>query len=56
MVDVFRKGKFELLALTEMKLKLKFLVNARALQLECARALHEPLLMPVLLQGSETMI
>ena len=31
-------------------------VNARSLQLECARLLHESLLMPVLTYGSETMI
>ena len=32
------------------------LVNARSLQLECARVLHESLLVPVLTYGSETMI
>ena len=32
------------------------LVNARDLQPECARALHEGLLVPFLLYGSETMI
>ena len=31
------------------------LVNARSLQLECARILHESLLVPVLTYGSETM-
>ena len=31
------------------------LVNARGLQLECVRVLHEGLLVPVLLYGSETM-
>ena len=31
-------------------------VNARSLQLECARVLHESLLVPVLTYGSETMI
>ena len=32
------------------------LVNVRRLQLECARALHELLLVPVLTHGSDTMI
>ena len=32
------------------------LVNARSLQLECARVLHESLLVSVLMYGSETMI
>ena len=32
------------------------LVNARNLQPECARVLHESWLMPVLTHGSETMI
>ena len=32
------------------------LVNARDLQLECARMLHERLLVHVLLYGSDTMI
>ena len=32
------------------------LVNARDLQLTCVRVLHEALLMPVLLYGSEAMI
>ena len=32
------------------------LVNARSLQLECARILHESLLVPVLMYGSETII
>ena len=31
-------------------------VNARDLQLECARVLHETLLVPVLMYGSETML
>ena len=31
-------------------------VNARSLQLECARVLHESLLVPVLTYGSETVI
>ena len=30
--------------------------NARDLQLECARVLHQTLLMPVLMYGSETMV
>ena len=32
------------------------LVNARGLQLECARVLHETLLVPILMYGSETML
>ena len=32
------------------------LVNTRRLQLECARVLHESLLVPVLTYGSETMV
>ena len=32
------------------------LVNARCLQLECARVLHEGFLMPILLFGSEIII
>ena len=32
------------------------LVNARVLQLQCARVLHETLLVPVLTYGSETML
>ena len=32
------------------------LVNARGLQLECARVLHEALFVPVLMYGSETII
>ena len=35
---------------------IRSLVNARSLQLVCARVLHEPLLVPVLIYGSETMI
>ena len=35
---------------------IKSLVNARDLQLECARVLHETLLVPVLMYGSETML
>ena len=35
---------------------IRSLVNASGLQLECARVLHESLLMPVLMYGSETMI
>ena len=35
---------------------LSFLVNAKDLQLECARVLHETLLVPILIYGSETML
>ena len=35
---------------------IRCLVNARSLQLQCARVLHESLLVPVLTSGSETMI
>ena len=35
---------------------LRSLVNARDLQLECARILHETLLVPVLMYGSEIML
>ena len=35
---------------------ISYLVNARILQLECARFLHESLLVPVLTYGIETMI
>ena len=35
---------------------IRSLVNARGLQLECERVVHEGLLVPVLLYGSETMI
>ena len=35
---------------------IKFLVNARRLQLECARALPEALFVPFPLHGSETII
>ena len=35
---------------------IKSLVNAKSLQLEYARALHESLLVPILTDGSETMI
>ena len=35
---------------------IRFLVNAKSLQLECARVLQESLLVPVLMHGSETMI
>ena len=35
---------------------IQFLINARDLQLECARVLHETLLVPVLMYGSETML
>ena len=35
---------------------IRSLVNARGLELECARVLHESLLVPVLKYSSETMI
>ena len=35
---------------------IRYLVNARDLQLECARVLLESLLVPVLMYGSETML
>ena len=35
---------------------IRVLINARDLQLECARVLHETLLVPVLTYGSETML
>ena len=35
---------------------IKFLVNARGLQFECGRVLHETLLVPVLTYCSETML
>ena len=35
---------------------IRSLVNARDLQLECARVLHETLLVSVLMHGSETML
>ena len=35
---------------------IRFLVNPKGLQFECARVLHEGLLVLVLLYGSETMI
>ena len=35
---------------------IRSLVNARDLQLECSRVLHETLLVPVLMYGSETML
>ena len=35
---------------------IRSLVNARSLQLECAKVLHESLLVPVLTYGSETMM
>ena len=35
---------------------IRSLVNARSLQLDCARVLHESLLVPVLTYHSETMI
>ena len=38
------------------KVAIRSLVNARDLQLQCARVLHETLLVPVLMYGSETML
>ena len=35
---------------------IRSMVNARYLQLECARVLHETLLVPVLMYGSQTML
>ena len=35
---------------------IRSLVNTRNLKLDCARGLHESLMMPVLTYGSETMI
>ena len=35
---------------------IRSLVNASGLQLECARVLHDSLLVPVLMYSSETMI
>ena len=35
---------------------IRFLVNARNLQLECARVLHETFLVPILVYGSKTML
>ena len=35
---------------------IRSLVNARDLQLECARVLHKTLLVPVLTYGNETML
>ena len=35
---------------------IRSLVNARDLQLECARVLHETFLVPVLMYGNETML
>ena len=35
---------------------IRYLVNARSLQFECDRVLHESLLVPVLTYGSGTMI
>ena len=34
----------------------RFIVNARDLQFDCARVLHETLLVPVLINGSEIML
>ena len=33
---------------------IRSLINARSLQFECARVLHESLLVPVLMYGSKT--
>ena len=35
---------------------IRYLVNASDLQIECARVLHETLLVPVLIYGSETIL
>ena len=35
---------------------IRSLVNARDLPLECTRVLHETLLIPILMYGSETML
>ena len=35
---------------------IRSIVNARDLQIECARVLHETMLVPVLMYGSETML
>ena len=35
---------------------IRSLINARDLELECARVLNETLLLPVLMYGSETML
>ena len=35
---------------------IRSLVNTRGLQLDCARVLHETLLVPVIMRGNETMI
>ena len=35
---------------------IRFLVNARDFKLECARVLHETLLVPVLMYTNETML
>ena len=35
---------------------IRSLINARDLQFECARLLHETLFVPVLMNGSETML
>ena len=35
---------------------IRFLVNVRDLHLECARIVHDTLLVPVLMFGSETML
>ena len=35
---------------------IRSLINARDLQLQCVRVLHEGLLVPILLYGSETLM
>ena len=35
---------------------IRSLINSRSLPLECARVLHETLLVPALMYGSETMV
>ena len=35
---------------------IRSLINAMSLHLECSRVMHEPLLLPILTYGSETMI
>ena len=52
--DVFWKNQVE--SGRRVAGAIRFLVNVRGLQLECARVLHETLLVPFLIYGSETMI
>ena len=35
---------------------IKFFVNVRGLQLQCVKVLHESLVVPILMYGSETVI